>query len=95
MWPSPCVSETEVVVLPSPAFVGVMAVTQTSLASGRRAEALQDAQVDLRLVRAVEVVLVRLEAELLGDLGDGAEARLLGDLEAGGHLRRQVVLLGR
>ena len=27
-------SETEVVVLPSPAFVGVMAVTQTSFASG-------------------------------------------------------------
>ena len=37
MWPSPCVSETEVVVLPSPAFVGVIAVTQTSFASGRAA----------------------------------------------------------
>ena len=32
--PRPCVSETEVVVLPSPAFVGVIAVTQTSFASG-------------------------------------------------------------
>ena len=34
MWPSPCVSETLVVVLPSPAFVGVMAVVMTSLPSG-------------------------------------------------------------
>jgi hypothetical protein len=32
--PMPCVSETEVVVLPSPAFVGVMAVTQMILPSG-------------------------------------------------------------
>jgi hypothetical protein len=34
IWPSPCVSETLVVVLPSPAFVGVMAVVMTSLPSG-------------------------------------------------------------
>ena len=33
--PRPWVSETEVVVFPSPAFVGVIAVTQTSFASGR------------------------------------------------------------
>ena len=32
--PMPCVSETEVVVLPSPAFVGVIAVTQMILPSG-------------------------------------------------------------
>src|SRR4051795_573881 len=32
--PSPCVSETEVVVLPSPAFVGVIAETHTIFASG-------------------------------------------------------------
>ena len=32
--PRPWVSETEVVVLPSPALVGVIAVTQTSFASG-------------------------------------------------------------
>jgi hypothetical protein len=31
------VSETDVVVLPSPNFVGVIAVTQTSFASGREA----------------------------------------------------------
>ena len=34
MRPRPCVSETEVVVFPSPNFVGVIAVTQTSFASG-------------------------------------------------------------
>src|SRR6266480_4101517 len=35
--PRPCVSETDVVVLPSPNLVGVIAVTQTSFASGRSA----------------------------------------------------------
>ena len=35
MWPRPWVSPTSVVVLPSPALVGVMPVTQTSLPSGR------------------------------------------------------------
>ena len=33
--PRPCVRPTAVVVLPSPAFVGVMAVVMTSLPSGR------------------------------------------------------------
>ncbi len=32
--PMPCVSDTDVVVLPSPALVGVMAETQMILASG-------------------------------------------------------------
>ena len=35
--PRPCVSETAVVVFPSPNFVGVIAVTQTSFPSGRPA----------------------------------------------------------
>ena len=35
MLPSPWVSPTSVVVLPSPAFVGVMPATQISLPSGR------------------------------------------------------------
>src|SRR4029079_1656870 len=34
MWPRPWVSETDVVVLPSPALVGVIAETHTILASG-------------------------------------------------------------
>ena len=33
--PMPCVSEIEVVVFPSPAFVGVMAVVMISFPSGR------------------------------------------------------------
>jgi hypothetical protein len=33
MWPRPCVSDTDVVVLPSPAFVGVIAVTSISFPS--------------------------------------------------------------
>ena len=37
IWPSPCVSATEVVVLPSPAGVGVIAVTLTIFPSGRSA----------------------------------------------------------
>ena len=37
MWPRPCVSDTDVVVFPSPAFVGVIAVTSISFASGRPA----------------------------------------------------------
>src|SRR3954466_15920514 len=37
MWPRPWVSETDGVVLPSPAFVGVIAVTLTSLPFGRSA----------------------------------------------------------
>ena len=37
MAPSPCVNETLVVVLPSPALVGVIAVVMTSLPSGRPA----------------------------------------------------------
>src|SRR5512144_173301 len=36
-FPSPCVSETDVVVFPSPAGVGVIAVTLISFASGRSA----------------------------------------------------------
>ena len=37
IFPNPCVSETDVVVFPSPAGVGVIAVTLISLASGRSA----------------------------------------------------------
>src|SRR4249919_2708460 len=37
MCPSPCVSDTDVVVLPSPAFVGVMAETHTIFAFGASA----------------------------------------------------------
>ena len=47
--PKPCVSETDVVVLPSPALVGVTAVTQMILPSDEP-QAIEHAQVDLGLV---------------------------------------------
>ena len=50
-------SDTDVVVLPSPAFVGVIAVTSISFASGRL-QPLEHAEVDLRLVAAVRLDLV-------------------------------------
>ena len=77
---------TAVVVLPSPAFVGVIAVTPISFAFGPSAEPVEHGEVDLGLVAAVELDLVVLEPDLLGELGDRPQCRLLGDLEAGGHL---------
>ena len=67
-------SETEVVVLPSPAGVGVIAVTLISFAVRPVGEAIEDRQVDLRLVAAVQLELVGEDAVLLGELGDGAHA---------------------
>ena len=93
MWPRPCVSETDVVVLPSPAFVGVIAVTSISFASGRPASRSRTLEVDLRLVAAVRLDLVGEEAGGLRDLGDGPELRLLGDLERRRHVRGQFRLL--
>ena len=87
MWPRPCVSDTDVVVLPSPAFVGVIAVTLISFASGAAGEPVEDAEVDLRLVAAVGLDLVGEEPGGLRDLGDGPELRLLGDLERRRHVR--------
>ena len=43
MWPSPCVSETEVVVFPSPAFVGVIAVTHDERRVGAAGEPVEHA----------------------------------------------------
>ena len=40
--PSPCVRPTSVVVLPSPALVGVMPVTHTSLPSGDVVQPVED-----------------------------------------------------
>ena len=52
------------VVLPSPAFVGVIAVTPISFPFGRSARRSSDRQVDLRLVPPVELDLVVLQADL-------------------------------
>ena len=54
-------SETAVVVLPSPALVGVTPATQTSLPSGASSQAVEHAQRDLRLVAPVGLELVGLE----------------------------------
>ena len=48
---------------------------------GASRKALEDAEVDLRLVAPVRLDLVGEEPGGLGDLGDGPELRLLGDLE--------------
>ena len=71
--------------MPSPAFVGVIAVTQTSFASGCRRQPVEHRQPDLRLVVSVELDLVRLEADLRRDVRDRPELRGLGDLEAREH----------
>ena len=83
--PRPCVSETLVVVLPSPALVGVMAVVMTSLPSGRSREPVQDRQRDLRPVASVGLELVGQDAGGRGHLGDRPIDGFLGDLEPGLH----------
>ena len=52
-------------------------------------EAVDDGEVDLRLVAAVRLDLVVEEPELVGDVADRAQRRGLGDLEAGGHGRHR------
>ena len=88
-------SETEVVVLPSPALVGVIAVTQTSFASGLSASLSIDREVDLRLVATVQVVLVGLEAVALGNVSDRLEGVGLCDIEVRGDLGCHSLSLGR
>ena len=74
-------SETAVVVLPSPAGVGVIAVTRDELAVGRVGEAVEDGEGDLGLVAAVRLELVLLDARGLGDFGDRPQLGVLRDLE--------------
>ena len=52
------------------------------------AQSLEDREVDLRLVLAVQVVLVGLEPGLLGDLRDREERGLLRDFQARRHVGR-------
>ena len=73
-------SETAVVVLPSPDFVGVIAVTQTSFASGRE---LRRSSTE-RLIFALycpSADLARLEPGGGRDLADRAKGRGLRDLQ--------------
>jgi hypothetical protein len=62
-----------------------MAVVQISLASGTAASRVEHREVDLGLVAAVELDLLRVEADLLCDLGHVTQLCRLGDLEAGGE----------
>ena len=55
---------------------------------GLAGEPVDDREVDLRLVAAVEVVVVRLEAVALGDLRDRDELVRLRDVEVRGDLGR-------
>ena len=80
--PSPWVSPTSVVVLPSPALVGVMPVTQISLPSWVVFRRSSTESADLGLVAAVGLDLVRLEPRLAGDRFDRLEYGFLGDLKA-------------
>ena len=89
--PMPCVSETDVVVLPSPALVGVIAVTQMILPSGLSFEPVEHREADLGLVAAVRLDLGVLEAGGRRDLLDRAELGLLCDLETALHARRTPV----
>jgi len=81
------VSETDVVVFPSPAGVGVTAVTLISFASGRSASRSRTERSTFALYRPYGSISSREQTRVGRDLEDGAERRLLGDLEARGHLR--------
>ena len=73
-----------VVVLPSPAGVGVIAETRTRRApSARRRPRSRALGVSLVHVAAEHDELVRLEAELGGDFGEGAGGG--GNRDGGGH----------
>ena len=81
-----------VVVLPSPAFVGVIAVTMTSLPSGLSAQPVEDRQLHLAAELAVLLELVGQDAGVLGDLGDRSQLGVVGDLE---RLFSSIFLTGR
>ena len=59
-----------VVVLPSPAGVGLMPVTSTSAPSGWSPDAVDEVEADLRLVAAVRLQRVVRNAQPRRDLGD-------------------------
>ena len=79
---------TVVVVLPSPAGVGLIAVTRISLRFRRCAQALEIVQRDLRLVMAVRLQMLLIDAQALArQRGDSCELRLLRNLDIACHSR--------
>ena len=80
--PSPCVSPTAVVVLPSPFGVGVIAVTQTSFPSGRSASRSSTPRSTLPLWRPYGCSSSGSQTEPGRDLFDRPHRRGLCDLQA-------------
>ena len=92
MWLSASLRPTVVVVLPSPAGVGVIAVTRISLPFGLALQRLDVVHRDLGLVVAVGLEVLRRDAELLArDLEDRPLLGGLRDLDVG---FRMAVLRG-
>ena len=85
IFPMPCVREIEVVVLPSPAFVGVIAVVMIELAVGPVGQPVEDRQVDLRAETPNCSSSSSEDPGVRGDLGDGPELRFLRDLQSALH----------
>ena len=77
---SACVRPTDGRRLP---FAGGGRIDRRDEHEAARARALRDLERDLRLVLAVQVEIVGAEAELGGDVDDGAQRRLLRDLDVG------------
>ena len=78
---------TVVVVLPSPAGVGLIAVTRISLPSGRRFLRRQPVERDLALGAAVGHERVLGDGEATRDLRDRCSLVILRDLDVGLHRR--------
>ena len=77
---------TVVVVLPSPAGVGLIAVTRISLPSGRSSQTVDIVERDLGLVVPIGLEVLVIDAELVGgELRDALHLRALGDFNVRGH----------
>ena len=79
--PSPCVSAMLVVVFPSPALVGVIAVTITSLPSAFDGKSIEDRQLHLAAVAAVGHQFVGKNAGGGGDIADRQKFGGIGNLD--------------
>ena len=71
-----------VVVLPSPALVGVIAVTMTTLPSGRDGQPIQNRQLHLAAVLPERLELLRQNAGFTDDVGDRASVVFRGRCRA-------------
>ena len=89
MWLRPWASPTEVVDLPSPSGVGVIAVTSDVLAARPLGlEAADRLERDLGLGRPVQLELVVGDAQVVRDVDDRARRDGSGDLEIGREAHR-------